>query len=499
SGKSVFLHSIITNSVLNYSPDELELFLLDFSGVEFNVYALHNLPHAKVIAPEAEREFGLSILREIKEEGNRRMELCSNYEVSNIVDLKEACPGLYCPRQLVIIDEFQKLFEKDNDPISREAMSIIHIVVKEYRKFGINLILATQKLSDISSTILPRDLIANRVVFKCSPTDVGLIGMPAPPQLKVGECIYNMEAGVANANVAVQTFYISKSVLNSTLDNISDFAQQNPSTDKRRIVFRSKDLPEINIPVVERKDYPYSIDVCFGESIAISDRPVAAALRQESNNNILIIGGEQEIAERIAIYANLSIINAHTDQSAKFYFLNFIRQNDSLFGLPEEYYTNPDAFESIFAYKEGDVIAALEQIKSELDERRKDEEREQSHIYLSIYAMQLASSFRKGGRRGDDVSEAGQLLRYILANGPLYGIFTILQVDNYQNLMQLENVVPHFAHRVALQMGASESNRILDDSDAASHLLINGRPATRYRAYYYNPQNRILEKFKPYK
>ena len=72
SGKSVFLHSIISNAIVNYSPGELELYLMDFSGVEFNTYALHNLPHAKVIAPEAEREFGLSVLRELKEEGSRR-------------------------------------------------------------------------------------------------------------------------------------------------------------------------------------------------------------------------------------------------------------------------------------------------------------------------------------------------------------------------------------------------------------------------------------------
>ena len=56
SGKSVFLHSVICNAIVNYSPDELNLYLIDFSGVEFNTYADHRLPHARVIAPEAERE-----------------------------------------------------------------------------------------------------------------------------------------------------------------------------------------------------------------------------------------------------------------------------------------------------------------------------------------------------------------------------------------------------------------------------------------------------------
>ena len=52
-------------------------------------------------------------------------------------------------------------------------MSIIHVIIKEFRKFGINLILATQKLADINSSILPRDMIANRIVFKCSPLILG--------------------------------------------------------------------------------------------------------------------------------------------------------------------------------------------------------------------------------------------------------------------------------------------------------------------------------------
>ena len=75
SGKSVFLHALICNAAINYSPDELNMYLIDFSGVEFNSYALHNLPHARVIAPEAEREFGLSILNELVEEGVRRISL----------------------------------------------------------------------------------------------------------------------------------------------------------------------------------------------------------------------------------------------------------------------------------------------------------------------------------------------------------------------------------------------------------------------------------------
>src|SRR5204862_6686620 len=64
SGKSTLLHALITNLALNYSPDEAELYLVDFKkGVEFQGYAAHRLPHARVVAIESEREFGLSVLQ----------------------------------------------------------------------------------------------------------------------------------------------------------------------------------------------------------------------------------------------------------------------------------------------------------------------------------------------------------------------------------------------------------------------------------------------------
>ena len=47
SGKSSLLHAQITNLALHYSPDEIELYLIDFKkGVEFKTYATYELPHA---------------------------------------------------------------------------------------------------------------------------------------------------------------------------------------------------------------------------------------------------------------------------------------------------------------------------------------------------------------------------------------------------------------------------------------------------------------------
>ena len=495
SGKSVFLHTIITNGIIHYSPDELELYLMDFSGVEFNTYALHHLLHAKVIAPEAEREFGLSVLRELKEEGSRRMELCRNNEVSNIVDLKEKNPEIKIPRILAIIDEFQKLFEIENDKISQEAQSIIQIIIQEFRKFGINIILATQTLRN---NPIRMDMIANRIVFKCSPNDVHQVferDNPTSQIARAGECIYNAQSGAIFANQKVQTFFISKKEIDNLLNKVHIFSNTLPVVPKDVIIFRSNELPDFSLPDIKPQVLPDEVDIFFGEPIAILETDVFADLRKASNDNILIIGGEQDVAQRIAVYTAMSIMAAHTNDAATLYFFNFMRPTDVLYSMPENYY-EATAFDTIWVSKTNEVVDCLKSIKNEIDVRRDDETKELKHIYLSIYAFQLAQMFKMGEY---DMSEAGQLLNYILTNGPLVGVFTILQIDNLDNLKRsLERPLSNFAHRVALQMEETASMSVIN-SNAANKLFVMNRPSSKYRCYYYNNDKNILTKFKPYK
>ena len=93
SGKSTLLHALITNAALRYSPDELELYLIDFKkGVEFKVYAAMELPHARVIAVESEREFGLSVLQRLDVELKERGEIYREVGVPGPGGYREARP-----------------------------------------------------------------------------------------------------------------------------------------------------------------------------------------------------------------------------------------------------------------------------------------------------------------------------------------------------------------------------------------------------------------------
>ncbi|MGL6096086.1 MAG: FtsK/SpoIIIE domain-containing protein, partial [Fimbriiglobus sp.] len=122
SGKSTLLHALITNLALTYSPDEVELYLIDFKkGVEFQAYAANRLPHARVIAIESEREFGLSVLQRLDGVLRERGEAFRHAGVNDLAGyrehLKRQSPPvvtggltLTCPRILFVVDEFQEFF-----------------------------------------------------------------------------------------------------------------------------------------------------------------------------------------------------------------------------------------------------------------------------------------------------------------------------------------------------------------------------------------------------
>ena len=90
SGKSTLLHALVTNLAMWYSPDEIELYLIDFKkGVEFKAYATQNLPHARAIAVESDREFGVSVLSRLDAELARRGEIFRKAGVQDLGSYRE--------------------------------------------------------------------------------------------------------------------------------------------------------------------------------------------------------------------------------------------------------------------------------------------------------------------------------------------------------------------------------------------------------------------------
>ena len=178
SGKSTLLHTIIMSSMMNYSPDQLQLYLMDFkSGTEFKIYESERLPHIRLLALDAMQEFGESILENLVVEMEHRAELFKE-EAGGVTSVKDyvRITGNSMPRLLVIIDEFQILFnDAANRKVAEHCSELAKRIVTEGRAFGIHLLMATQSMRGLSNMTLISGIVEQmliRVGLKCGESDI---------------------------------------------------------------------------------------------------------------------------------------------------------------------------------------------------------------------------------------------------------------------------------------------------------------------------------------
>jgi S-DNA-T family DNA segregation ATPase FtsK/SpoIIIE len=171
-GKSNLLLDLIYSLAARYSPEELALYLLDFkSGVEFRRFAADEdgrnwLPHAKVLGLESDREFGLAVLRYVSQEVMRRYNtVFPAVRVKGYDDYRRA--GHSLPRILLIIDEFQVLFD-GGDSLTDDAVMLLEEIARLGRNAGVHLVLASQTISGISGLRAKLDSILSLFPIRMS-------------------------------------------------------------------------------------------------------------------------------------------------------------------------------------------------------------------------------------------------------------------------------------------------------------------------------------------
>lgn len=143
SGKSETLQTYILSLAMNFSPEDVGFFIIDFKGGGMaNLFT--DLPH---MVGQISNLSGNQVRRamiSIKSENRRRQRIFSEYGVNNInlytrlYKSKEA--KIPIPHLIIIIDEFAELKREEPD-FMRELISVAQVG----RSLGVHLILATQK------------------------------------------------------------------------------------------------------------------------------------------------------------------------------------------------------------------------------------------------------------------------------------------------------------------------------------------------------------------
>ncbi len=514
SGKSTLMHALITNLALNYSPDEIDLYLIDFKkGVEFKVYATHELPHASVVAIESEREFGLSVLQRLDAELGLRANRFRDAGVQDINGYRNTPGTPPLPRILLIVDEFQEFFVEE-DKLAQEAASCLDRLVRQGRAFGIHALLGSQSLSGAMS--LGRSTLgqmAVRIALQCSETDAHLILSEtnvAPKMLtRPGEAIYNDANGAPEGNHFFQVVWLSDDRRESYLEQLHDLAQnRKPVLARTPIVFEG-DAPanlELNPLLRERINAPEwpaglrSAQAWLGDAIAIKD-PTSALFRRLGGNHLLIVGQNDEAAMGVAASLLLSLAvqyppasSATVRSGAGFYVLD---------GTPEDH---PSA--EVLAKLAGvlphgvdvgvwrDTARILGELAAEV-QRRQESNADGPEVFLFIHDLPRFRDLRRRedefsfSKREDDASPADHL-DVVLREGAGLGIHLIAWCDTVNNLNRYftHQVLREFEMRVLFQMSPADSGHMLDTPVASK---LGG-----HRALFHSEEQNRLEKFRPY-
>jgi DNA segregation ATPase FtsK/SpoIIIE, S-DNA-T family len=514
SGKSTLMHAMITNLALNYSPDEIDLYLIDFKkGVEFKVYATRELPHASVVAIESEREFGISVLERLDAELRLRADKFRDAGVQDVNGYRNVPGAPPLPRILLIVDEFQEFFAEE-DKLAQEAASWLDRLVRQGRAFGVHVILGSQSLG--GAFTLARSTLgqmAVRIALQCSENDAHLIlaeNNIAPRMLsRPGEAIYNDANGAPEGNHFFQVVWLTDERRESYLRELHELAtDRKPVLARTPIVFEGDAPADLaRNPLLRQKleaavwpESPRSTMAWVGDAISIKD-PTSALFRRQGGNHLLIVGQNEEAAIGVAIATLLSlaaqypVASSETVRSgARFFVLDGTPEDHPSAGVLGKVAGHLPHGVDVGDWRE--VSRILAEVGAELV-RRQESKADGPELFVFIHDL---PRFRDLRRREDDFSfskredEASPTdhLDTILREGPLLGIHVIVWCDTVNNLNRCfpHQVLREFEMRVLFQMSPTDSGHLLD-SPRASKLGEN-------RALFFSEEQNRIEKFRPY-
>lgn len=161
SGKSVCVNGIITSLLLNNTPDQLRILMVDPKRVELTTY--NGIPH--LLAPVVtDLERVVKSLQWIAREMENRYSKFAQFGARNIVDFNAKAPARdehKLPYWVVIIDELADLMMLAPDEVERLLARLAQMA----RATGIHLLIATQRPSvDVVTGLIKANFPA-RIAF----------------------------------------------------------------------------------------------------------------------------------------------------------------------------------------------------------------------------------------------------------------------------------------------------------------------------------------------
>ncbi len=510
SGKSTLLHAMITNLAMWYNPDEVEFYLIDFKkGVEFKTYANYSLPHARVIAVESDREFGISVLQRLDAELARRGNIYRKAGVQDLNSYRQTPGAEVMPRTLLIIDEFQELFTED-DKLAQDAQLLIERLVRQGRAFGMHVLLGSQTIGGAGG--LSRSTLGQmgvRIALALSEADSQLIlgdnNSAARSLSRPGEAIYNDAGGLVENNSPFQIAFLTDEKKDRYLAKVHSMAVARGDGRGEPLVFEGNAPADITrnrmmenlIAAPSWTEAKGPLVAWLGDPVAIKD-PTALAFRRQSGSNAIMVGQADEGAMALMAASVASVALQLPPSGVSFVVLDGTAADSPLARVfPALKQALPHEMKLVEYRLAGD---AMTELGAEFKRRSDEGLTSAPAIFVIVNGLQRYrvlrktedSSFSFGAPDEAKPVAPDKIFADLVRDGPTYGMHVMIWVDTPVSIDRTfeRGILREFDYRILFQMSANDSG-VLIDSPAGNKL-------GPYRALAYSEEQGTIEKFRPY-
>lgn len=515
SGKSNYLHTLILQLCRKYSPEEFQLYLIDFKlGAEFQFYK--DLPHVRVLAMEAHAKAAVALLHQLLAEYRRRNTIFTQHGVSNYKEYRRLPQRTEAmPRLLLIIDEFKLLLERDRDGAA--AGDALAELALGARSASIHILLCGQTLTPG----LPRmtdikNQSTSRVAFKLSADQstyfLGDRNTAASVLPDRGFAAVTTDPEDRSRTVQVRVPKILPNYAQTQVTQFRAAWNQRASTTATplsRPVVLNYDLPAswMAAPLTKStglRPTPWqpAAEPTFwlGESAALGRNPVIR-LPQDAQQNVLIVTPDADQAHGILLSAMLGLWMTTKPQPG----------TSMLWLLPPSTHHEAGKRLSSFMHQaphqstvphSRERVSQLGNVLDFIVFRKEQVEEQDFPRYFVMLPRPDTWADLKQGDPSDPDHPAQQLLR-LFQDGPAVGVHSIVWTDSLDRLASLLDIqydlnplTRPFAHRILA--GCSDADA---ETLAADPLAGNPDPFGKGRLVSYRDTNehpRTVHVFKPY-
>lgn len=474
-GKTVLLHNIIINAAMKYSPEELCLYLADFAeGASFSIY--QDLPHAKSLMLANNKEYALRMLDDIILETKKRSYLYKKAQkeygrqITKLSEYREVTKAKL-PRILFIMDEFHTLF-LSTDSTTISAREKLCNGIRQWRKFGISIILCTQSINGVNFGNADTHITYRFALNLLELDSKSVLRNNAAMFLtRKGQTIMNNTAdGNSAMNIEFQSAFTSQYV--DHVNYLSSLYIQHYGKKHTPYICES----EVDADVSDNQILITSIigaknnvnnqycDVFVGKPDLLRNTHTKIRYRRQQNSNTLIIGDDY----RTLVYnvmTQLIQLKNNSFPNSRFYLIDCFNVGDRYKNALQGLENLSNAFVTIssdtaIAKYIDDIYAEMELRKLNLIEGKMINER----VVLVIMNTQNSYNLKSQlGRFGKEQSESAKKLINLLSDGATLGIHCIIHALSYDTLFKMSGILDgnkHFSmfENLILLKGADTSN-----------------------------------------